>query len=453
MAIGVTNLATGSSTANDTEYTLPSGPTFTADRLQEVAFSLRSNNDAGVVSLTGAGRTWVVVERTDHGNQQSAMIFRSMADSSDSGDLTFTTTETMTAILWSIDESDDVDTSGDDGAGAVGVVGEHRNTSNATSVEVTLGSFADATNNVTYGLIRHSVEEVHTPGSGFTELSDHSNSDGISLMTEWKTGEDTSVDGSWATSSRGAGVANEIIIASAGPQSFAPSSIAVAVSVQALSAAPSSAVSLAPSPLAIVSSIQAPALAASGVAPITLGNLTIVTSVNAPALAGSGVAAITLGNLTIVVSVGAPSIGAGAQEFTPSPLAIVSSIQATALAPSSAVAFAPSPLAIVGSVNAPALAAAGAAPITLGNLTIVTSVNAPALAGSGVAAIILGNLTIVVSVASGLVIAVGAGPLGFGPLIALLTTYGGNFAVITSIGNQALLTTYGQNEAMVTKHG
>ena len=87
-----------------------------------------------------------------------------------------------------------------------------------SSITVTLAAFADAVNNAAFGVFSSLAisNQVYNVGAGFTQLSlvETSQSEPfnytIPLLTEWKTGEDTSVDASGDASFGRIGIAIEI---------------------------------------------------------------------------------------------------------------------------------------------------------------------------------------------------------------------------------------------------
>lgn len=171
-------------------------------------------------SVTGAGLTWVQANFSDTDtsgtDRQSVYTFRAMGTGS-AGALTITFSgQTLQRACWSLDEFDGCDTSGTNGSGAIVQTAKTNDAgSGSTSVTVTLAAFADAVNNAAYGVFGHQVQEAITHGSGFTELSDQAPLGVLALQTEWRLGQDTSVDASWATGARSSGHAFELKAAAA----------------------------------------------------------------------------------------------------------------------------------------------------------------------------------------------------------------------------------------------
>lgn len=171
-------------------------------------------------TVTGNGLTWVQVGSVNYDasgttDRATLFLFRSMGAAPSSGVITidWTTSVTLANAAWALAEFDGVDTSGTNGSGAV-IQPTTNSTIAATSLVVTLpGAFGDAANNAAYGAFSHQNNEATTPGSGFTELADVATGSGgksLCLQTEWRLGEDLTVDASWTTSNRPGGIAVEI---------------------------------------------------------------------------------------------------------------------------------------------------------------------------------------------------------------------------------------------------
>jgi hypothetical protein len=189
----------------------------TANRLILAVCANRSTSgDAAVTTATGNGLTWVSIATLIFGesgnNRVRLTIFRSMGASPSAGAITFdaggTTQETWG---WSITEFAGIDTGGTNGSAAVVQSATQQETSSVTTSTVTLAAFGSA-NNATFGVIgRNKNNESFTPGSGFTEIHDLTTaSESLGVATEWRNDNDTTVDGSWASSVKAGGVAIEI---------------------------------------------------------------------------------------------------------------------------------------------------------------------------------------------------------------------------------------------------
>ena len=221
MAITATNIFTGSSGVNGPYTTASFTPAVGKLYVMSVEGRISSGSVQPVCSsMTSSSLTWVQVPSfTDMdaagADRQSVYSFRTMGSgSSQTVSITFSG-QTLQRACWTLDEFDGVDTSGTNGSGAIVQTAKvDDGGSSATSASVTLSAFADATNNVAYGIFGHQVQETQTVGSGFTALSNQAPLGVTSLMTEWKTGQDTTVDASWATGGRSGGIAIEIKAAS-----------------------------------------------------------------------------------------------------------------------------------------------------------------------------------------------------------------------------------------------
>lgn len=224
MAIARSALTSGSSATNGTSYSSAS-ITPTANNLVLLAVfgeATVDGNDGFPSSVSGNGLTWVKIGEAAGDTFSDVSLWRAMGSSPSAGtiDLTFATTQT--GVLWAIQEFSGIDTGGTNGSAAVVQFATTAGGSGANFL-VTLAAFSNA-NNATFGAFGSYTDSInvmtHTPGSGFTELYDQElNPDAWkdTLYTEWRTGNDTTVD---ATMSQVAdaygGIAIEIKEAAAG---------------------------------------------------------------------------------------------------------------------------------------------------------------------------------------------------------------------------------------------
>lgn len=208
--ITVSNLTSGSDTTDASSYSTAS-ITPSANKLVLVAVVVR-NDTADAVSTTtisGNSLTYVSVQTQTFGTRQRLTVFRAMGASPTTGAITINPGETVDHCTWTVDEFTNMDTSGTNGSGAI-VQSVANSTTGATSLTVTLAAFGD-TNNATYGAFTHAVfNEDISVGSGFTQLADTFTTNVFGVFTEFKDTNDTSVDASWTTSDRAAGVGIEI---------------------------------------------------------------------------------------------------------------------------------------------------------------------------------------------------------------------------------------------------
>lgn len=200
MAISITNLTSGSdSDGNSTATTASISPA--ADNLILLSITLRNGSsiDPSVSSVSGNGLTWVKIDSTVFDNSSTSRrtveLWRSMGASPSTGAITITASENETDINWSVDQSSGVDTSGTNGSGAIAQSAKNQDvTGTATGLVVTLAAFGSA-NNATFGVFGTDEVVTLTGGSGFTELAKiNGAATPVSILTEWKSTNDTTVD-------------------------------------------------------------------------------------------------------------------------------------------------------------------------------------------------------------------------------------------------------------------
>lgn len=189
-----------------------------------VAGGTASATQPATPSISGLNVTWVQEDTVDFDTLGSTdragiFLFRAMGSPS-SGTITITFSgQVLNRCDWSLDEFNGVDTSGTNGSGAIVQSVANAIAANTTHT-ITLAAFADATNNAAYGCFAHQASEAYTQGSGFNLLGNPFGTGGnFSLLSEWKLGQDTGVDCSWASSRVSGGVAVEIKAAVAGTAS------------------------------------------------------------------------------------------------------------------------------------------------------------------------------------------------------------------------------------------
>ncbi len=211
MAITATLKTSGSSASNATSYATASiTPTASRLLLLSVANNVFSGTATTPTATGGGGLTWVQVTTVASGTYRTT-LFRAMKPSGlTSGTVTIDFAgATQQRCAWSITEFASMITAGTDGAGAIIQSGVTSAATGTTGL-VTLGAFT-ATENATFGAFGRALEEVSAPGSGFTELSDSQvSAEALSLETEWRNDNDTTVDATWSTSSRWMGIGVEI---------------------------------------------------------------------------------------------------------------------------------------------------------------------------------------------------------------------------------------------------
>lgn len=155
-------------------------------------------------TLSGSGLTWVEVDNVTNGSVRKLTLFRAMSSTPPSGGgvtIDFGG-QTQTGCAWTIVEYGNVDTTGSDGANAVVQAVTGSDPTNTTSLSITLASFASA-NNATAGGFGIPLNNSSFPaeGSGFTLTGRRAQgSPNLSIMSEFRSDNDTTVDASWGAS-------------------------------------------------------------------------------------------------------------------------------------------------------------------------------------------------------------------------------------------------------------
>lgn len=208
MAITATNLAAAHDTTNrtSTAYTTAS-ISFVAGRVYMLAVRGRvASGTPEVGSVTGGGNTWQLLQASNISNI-TLWLYYCVAGSTTSGtiDITPDGITTWTQAGWIVDEFVAYD---------VAQSAANSNPSSHSSLTVTLSGFENPTDNVAYGAFAHNEDTALTAGSGFADLgaSAEASENANRIKSIWKTGEDTGVDITSATTTADVfGVAAEIM--------------------------------------------------------------------------------------------------------------------------------------------------------------------------------------------------------------------------------------------------
>lgn len=221
-AVNLTSGSTGASTSTVTTASVSPS----ANKLQLLAVNSRNFTGSAppAPTVTGCGLTWVQVTNIQYDTGPTSLkrvtLFRAMGASPTTGTLSIDFAgDSQTDVCWSLDEFTGMDTSGTNGSGAiVQTVTAKDETGSATSITATLAAFASASN-ATYGAFAHVAPtngQTASAGSGFTALASPVDTT-IGLIAEFKTTNDTTVDGSISGVSYELGmIAVEIAAASSG---------------------------------------------------------------------------------------------------------------------------------------------------------------------------------------------------------------------------------------------
>jgi len=218
IAVIGSNLTSGSDVIAGSSATTAS-ITPTANNLILLTVDSGIGTGPNIPTATGNGLTWVQVANVTHGSGgdiHRTTVLRAMGSSPSTGAITIDfASQENSDVYWCVDQFSGIDTSGTDGSGAVVQSATRELTAAATSITVTLAAFA-STNNATFGGFHSNGSDGKTVGTGFTLLATvGGDPHNISLLTEWKNTNDTSVDYSQTNSHLMSAVAIEIKAAAA----------------------------------------------------------------------------------------------------------------------------------------------------------------------------------------------------------------------------------------------
>lgn len=224
MAITAANLTSGGANSGGTTYTTASY-TPSGNRLVLAAIiSVNDTPDTNAATYSGNGLTWVEVASqlyTLGTRVRRLTVLRAMggAPTTGAGTIGFSS-QGQSGAAWSIVEFNGIDTGGSDGSSAV--VQFATGQAFDTTLTVTLAAFGDAVNNAAFGAFgQHgAVGPQIALGSGFTGISDGDSTNSLEVRTEWKTGQDTSVDATLTDATVFLGIAVEIKAGGAGDLSI-----------------------------------------------------------------------------------------------------------------------------------------------------------------------------------------------------------------------------------------
>jgi len=190
MAITKTSLTTGVTGGPTTTFNTPS---VTPDANSLITIAIASHDqgsgDPGTPTVTGNGITYAqVLGGVFFNGGYCTHIFRGMAASPSAGAITIAFGTNQDFLLWSIMDFLGIDTSGTNGAGAIGLNGAAGAFPGSSVSEDLSGLGSLTSGSATYGLLyaHNDFAGTFTPGSGYT-LVDAQN-DGVStnMGTEWR---------------------------------------------------------------------------------------------------------------------------------------------------------------------------------------------------------------------------------------------------------------------------
>lgn len=208
------------STANVSSYDSASVAPISGELALVAVHSTRTNSTDIIPTLSGTNGwsvTWTQVATKDYNSaldERRVTLFRGVPSSAVAGVLTVDFGgANQSGCAMSVASFNHVDQTTNQGivqSASACAGGDCTGGTAATSVSVTLGAFGNA-NNATYGAFGAEAAEDQLVGTGFTQLHDVNHATpSVSLFTEWRIDNDTSVDQSSASSVARGGIAVEL---------------------------------------------------------------------------------------------------------------------------------------------------------------------------------------------------------------------------------------------------
>ena len=223
-------LAAGSNAVNQKVYTTASiSPAPNA--LITVAVLNHRSSAAISPTLSGGGMTsWTLVASVDFDvislPHRRLTVFRAMSPTPGSGPITIAFTSNVSNAQWIVSQWSGVETSGVNGAAAIGQTGSNRSDGSNT-LTASLGPFGNA-NNVAYGVVGvNGSGATVAPGSGFAEIAEQPSGESSALEAEWSANDNT-IDASWASLLKAGLLGIEIKAGAGGPPPVSASQSTVA---------------------------------------------------------------------------------------------------------------------------------------------------------------------------------------------------------------------------------
>lgn len=177
------SFATTTSSASETDASsyATASVTPTANKLQLLAIvSRHGSTTPNTPTASGNSLTWVAIANVHFdtsGSQRKLTLLRAMGSSPTTGTITIDfASQTQSGCTWDLVEVTGADTSGTNGSGAIIQSKTNADTGGtATGLTVTLDAAITSTLNAVFATFAVGDGTLSfTPGSGFTELSDHS---------------------------------------------------------------------------------------------------------------------------------------------------------------------------------------------------------------------------------------------------------------------------------------
>lgn len=200
-----TDITTSGSTTDGVSYTTASITPPSDTLILAVVHSEISAGTPNIPTLAGNSLTWDQIG-TDVQGANRTTVFRARGTATTGTVVISYAGQTISDCTWSIISVDGAAATGTNGSGAIVQSITNKN-SGATSLTVTLGTFANA-GNATFGGFGINNNVTMTAGSGFTLINQPGCCSSRAAF-EWKSTNDTTVDMTWTTSTA-VGVAFEV---------------------------------------------------------------------------------------------------------------------------------------------------------------------------------------------------------------------------------------------------
>lgn len=193
-SVSFSNLTHNSSSAATSSYATAS-VTPTANNIvlvSTVAHLVTGNGPGHVSSVSGDGLTWILWAGLDYGQAvgtakaNRAEVWCGVGASPSAGAITITWPTSPTGTVWSVDQSAGAAATC---ASALGITATNNaDVATASPLTVTMGTFQRSTS-ATFGVGCVDLSGTSVgPGSGFTEVGFNTSGGGISIETEYATG-------------------------------------------------------------------------------------------------------------------------------------------------------------------------------------------------------------------------------------------------------------------------
>lgn len=213
MALALTNKTSG--TAN-TQTATTASVAFADSTLYLLAQMAHSTSGAvAFIAPVGGGLTWTLVKQTASQVDRMELYCAYVDSGSSAGTVALDSGQAnVSRLKWSIESvTGSSATSASAGANAIVQSAVQERTTAQSSSLVTLSAFADATNNVAFGVTMALVNGAITPETNYTTLSTNQGTV-FTFLSEYILGQDTSVTSTF-TSSTTLSIGAEIAMATA----------------------------------------------------------------------------------------------------------------------------------------------------------------------------------------------------------------------------------------------